>query len=499
MKHIIKILLLTAVAPLMTMCSTSIPDSAKVLDAKAKISPDYSDIDIPVNIAPLNFNIEEKGDAFVTRFYSNKGDEIVCDGRCIDIDVDQWHRLLANAQGDTVYADVYASRAGVWHKFAPLKFFIAEEIDPYISYRHIEPLYVNYEILRICQRSLECFDVRDIYNNCAHLDTEGDRQCMNCHSYQNYNKEGNMQMHVRVVHPGTLIVHNGEVRKVNLKVGDLLGPGAYCHWHPTLPIIAYSVNDTWQHFHSTNTNKVEVQDAASDLIIYNINTNTVQVVSDSPTELETFPAWSADGKSLYYSSASVPQMTKEEMAKYRMTNYKDIKYNILKRDFDEKTSTFGPVDTVYNAAKEGLSATFARESPDGRFLLFTVGEYGTFHNFHHDADLYILDRQTGMVSPLADVNSDDTESYHNWSSNGRWIIFSSRRENGSFTRLYLAHFDKNGKASKPFKLPQRTPSSDDLLFQSYNVPEFMVRPVEMSRNDMIDAVEQLPVDAIFKR
>ena len=80
------------------------------------------------------------------------------------------------------------------------------------------------------------------------------------------------------------------------------------------------------------------------------------------------------------------------------------------------------------------------------------------------------------------ANSADTDSYHSWSSNSRWIVFSSRRDDGLFTRLYIAHIDADGVAGKPFMLPQRDPQQYYAdLFRSYNVPEFITGPVRFDR------------------
>jgi hypothetical protein len=124
-----------------------------------------------------------------------------------------------------------------------------------------------------------------------------------------------------------------------------------------------------------------------------------------------------------------------------------------------------------------LSLVLPRISPDGRYLIFTTGCHGYFHIWHHDADLWMLDLKSGEARPLDEVNSPDTESYHTWSSSGRWIVFSSRRDDGLFTRPFFAHLDDNGRFGKPFELPSADPLYHREMLKSYNIPEFMHGPV----------------------
>ena len=75
------------------------------------------------------------------------------------------------------------------------------------------------------------------------------------------------------------------------------------------------------------------------------------------------------------------------------------------------------------------------------------------------------------------ANSDDTESFHNWSANSRWLVFSSRRDDGLFTRPYFCHVDAKGRVTKAFMLPQRNPRRFYRdRFLSFNVPEFIIAP-----------------------
>jgi Tol biopolymer transport system component len=478
---------------LFSMCSSpAVPTTWENATDSLTISPDYAAVTMPANIAPLNFKVTTEADEYLTHIHSRKdADGFTVGGKTLDIPAKKWKAMLAEAQGDTVFIDIYVRRDGKWYRYPRISNAVAEEIDPFISYRLIEPSYIGFEEMEICQRDLRNFKEERIYANTAMSD-EDEGQCINCHSYQNYNRDQHFQMHVRLNHGGTLIARGDTLKKVNLKTESTISSGVYPAWHPTLPLIAYSVNETSQSFHTRKLNKIEVQDAGSDLILYDVNNDYIKIIANDSTEMETFPTWSPDGKWLYYVSAKIPPMTHEQIKEYQNQNYKDFKYDIYRKPFDAKTLTFGTTDTVFQASRFGRSATLPRISPDGRFLIFTMGEYGTFHIWHRDSDLYILDLERMELRPLSEVNSRNVESYHSWSSNGRWIIFSSRRDDGSYTRLYMAHIDKKGRAGKPFLLPQRDPDQNARRFKSYNIPEFMVCPVDLSQRQIINAIKEEP-------
>ena len=75
------------------------------------------------------------------------------------------------------------------------------------------------------------------------------------------------------------------------------------------------------------------------------------------------------------------------------------------------------------------------------------------------------------------ANSGDTESFHNWNASSRWLVLSSRRDDGLFTRPYFCHVDTFGNVTKAFMLPQRNPRRFYRnRFLSFNVPEFIIAP-----------------------
>ena len=472
---------------LLTMCllacsGPQVPSQYKESQAEVPIYPDYQDVTIPENIAPLNFELLIQSDEAVVRL-SAAGEEIVCEGLKIRPDIDDWKALTQKAKGDAISVEVFADIKGQWIRFKPFHIYVsADPIDPWLSYRLISPSYVSYEELTLNQRCLENFDEEAFVDNML-CSTESGGQCVNCHSYQQWNPD-RMQFHARQTHGGTLIAYDGKIEKVDMRHDSLLSAGVYPAWHPTEKLIAYSTNMTMQAFHTAAPEKIEVLDSESDLILYDVDKHEVKTIEQQPNELEIFPTWSPDGKWLYFCSAHfVYQSDSVDRSEITM-RANEVKYNIYRKSFDLKTRQFGEREMVFCADTLGKSATFPRLSPDGRWLLFTLGEWGCFHIWHHDADLWMKDLKTGEVRAMDEMNSDDTESYHSWSSNGRWVVFSSRRYDGVFTRPFIAHIDAQGRGSKPFELPAKDPDLHRQFLKSYNVPELMKGPVKLSPQEV---------------
>jgi Tol biopolymer transport system component len=160
--------------------------------------------------------------------------------------------------------------------------------------------------------------------------------------------------------------------------------------------------------------------------------------------------------------------------------------------FDASTGRLGEqVDTLIAADKMGKSVTWPRPSYDGRYIMYTQTDYGYFSIWHPEADLWLLDLQTGESRPLKEVNSASSDSFHNWNTNSRWFLFTSRRDDGLYSRIYFASVDKDGKATKPFMLPQRNPKTYyRRLLYSYNTPDFTARRIEVQSRQMSRYIEK---------
>ena len=58
----------------------SVPDVFTETAALPKIYPDYTDVTVPVNMAPLTFELDEEADGMIARFAAADA-EIVCSGK----------------------------------------------------------------------------------------------------------------------------------------------------------------------------------------------------------------------------------------------------------------------------------------------------------------------------------------------------------------------------------------------------------------------------------
>lgn len=477
--------LLSLLFILISACKADIPKEAKELnEASIPIYPDYSNITIPENIAPLNFTITTPGDEFITR-YSTSSKEIIVEGANPHIPLKKWRRLFDGS--GSISVDIYIKNRGVWNHYPTFIWSIKDEIDSYIAYRIIPPSVESYEEISIMQRNISTFEERVIYTNRLVQDNKNG-QCINCHHFKNYQAD-RMLFHARQYLGGTILINQHQVSKIDLKTDSTISAGVYPAWHPTHNYIAFSTNRTKQSLHTNNTDKVEVFDIESDLILYNIDENDVSIIENDALELECFPAWSPDGKYLYYVSAYVNFPANLNREEYIMKNYTSVHYNLYRKPFNPEDATWGKKELVIDAAKENKSITLPRVSPDGKQLMFTMGNYGVFHIWHSDADLYLLNIEDGTYRNISEINSDNVESYHSWSSNGRWIIFSSRRDDGNYTRLYLSHYNNDGTLSKPFILPQKSPHFYNCFNYSYNIPEFTMNSVDITPQQIASQIK----------
>ena len=450
-------------------CSPT-PTNVTKVKQTPEIYPDYVGVTIPVDIAPLNFAMAD--DAFATidvEVKGTKGGSIHANGDYADFDVDEWHQLLKQNKGGALTFVVCAKKDGQWTGYQEFTVNVSDEpLEAWgITYRRIPPSYEMYSKMGLYQRNLSNFDEEALLVN-----TQTPNQCLNCHTANRTNPD-QFVFHVRGNHGATAIGKNG-IELLKAKNDSLGGSMVYPYWQPGGRYCAFSTNKTSQMFHTNMKNKrIEVYDSSSDVFVYDIETHTVlgDTIIMKKYWAENTPAFSPDGKWLYFTTAK---------RQIYPTDYDKEKYSLCCISFDEKTGKLGEqVDTLISTESTGKSYTWPRPSYDGRYLMYTQTDFGYFSIWHPEADLWLLDLQTGETRPMTEVNSERTESWHNWNVNSRWFLFTSRRENGLYTQIYLSMLDKQGQATKPFLLPQRDPKRyyRELLY-SFNTPDFTSKPVD---------------------
>ena len=439
------------------------PHDVKQANTMPAIYPDYRGVTIPVDIAPLNFNSAdeeaEKMDVVVT---GSKGGRLHSNGDQADFDVDDWHALTRQNRGGRLTFTVCVMKNGRWTQYKDFTVEVsADALDDYgLTYRRITPGYEVGGDIGIYQRDIHTFRETAILTERI---LPG--RCFNCHT-PNRTDPSLFTLQIRGEGGGTLVQRDGRQTWYDTKTDSTKAAGSYASWHPDGRYCAYSANAVHQAFFVGTGQRIEVYHDFSTVEILDTKTNQLIL---SPLiqngDLAIHPAFSADGRTLYYSTSKPCRVPAE---------YEKVKCSLCAIPFDAEKGVFGEqVDTLLNGPATDKSYTLVRPSYDGRFLLYTVSSRSNFPIAQDDADLWLMDLKTGGQRELKELNSPRTESYHNWSSNSRWIVFSSKREDGMYTRLYLAHVGTDGQASKPFLLPQRYPRKYYReMMDAYNVPDF---------------------------
>lgn len=459
--------LMTAV---MSVSCTEAVDNAAVTDRQPAIFPDYVGVTIPATIAPMNFSMADDADKMDVTVKGSKGGEMHVQGDYADFDLDEWHELLSQNKGGRLTFSVCAKNGGEWTRYKDFTMDVSRyDMSDYgLTYRRIAPGYEVYSHMGLYERRLDNFDERAIIEN-----TQVPGMCVNCHTSCRTNPD-RFVFHIRGDHGATLVKNGDAVELLKATNDSIGGSMVYPYWHPSGKYCAFSTNQTRQGFHVVRDERVEVFDLSSDVFVYDVEKHELITDTLLSTKLysENSPVFSADGKTLYYLTCLQQEYP---------LHFKDEKYNLCRIAFDPATGSYGnKVDTIYNAVEKGKSVTWPRPSYDGRYIMFTLADYGYFSIWHKESDLYLLDLRTMKAMPLTAANSSDADSYHNWSIGSHWFVFTSRRHDGLYSHLYLSCIDDNGKATKAFLLPQKNPKEyyTSSLY-SFNTPDFTSKPVEL--------------------
>ena len=491
---LLAVVLATATACWFTS-ATTVPGSFVEVGRPPRIDPDYSGCTIPANIAPLNFAIHEEGTRYCVRVSGEQGEPIVVGSRegGIALPVKQWRSILEQNRGGRITLDIFVcDKEAGWQHFSPIVNNVAaEDIDACVAYRRIKPVHNLYDNMGTYERDLATDREWPILQN-----PNGSQRCSNCHTFADRNPD-TMVLHIRGRQGNLMLLgRKGTITKVDTKSPISKSPATYATWHPNGRLLAFSINSPALLHHAVGDSR-DVLDYDSSLVLYDAETHRVSSppqLSD-PDYLETFPAWSPDGKYLYFCRA--PRLWRSDLKEKKLVpaNHCRVHYDLYRVAFDVESGRWGRLERLLDAADTGLSINEPRVSPDGRFVLFCMHDYGTFPVYQNSSDLYLMDTKT-LRWWRPDINSPRSDSWHSWSSNSRWIVFASKRRDGLFGRLYFSYVTPDGTAQKPFLLPQGDPKFYESFLENFNAPEFVQGPVDFSQEQILEAIQSGKVQKV---
>jgi tetratricopeptide (TPR) repeat protein len=200
---------------------------------------------------------------------------------------------------------------------------------------------------------------------------------------------------------------------------------------------------------------------------YSKDTGKLNVLpgADDPNFVQTSAFWSPDGKYLVYSRgvAKDPYETGHPRALYANDpNETQMQYDLYKIPFNDGKG--GKAERLIGGSENGMSNNFPKVSPDGKWIVFVRNKNGLL--MRPDSHLYIVPFAGGKERLLS-CNLKVMNSWHSWSPNGRWLVFSSKTPS-LYTQMYLTHIDENGNDSPAVLIEHATESN-----RAVNIPEFM--------------------------
>ncbi len=215
------------------------------------------------------------------------------------------------------------------------------------------------------------------------------------------------------------------------------------------------------------------------LVVYDTETGTYQPLpgADDPEYVQSNPTWSPDGKSIVFARSKVYWSDSIAAAQTILLDEKDVpefvvekkpfKFDLYRVPFNEGRG--GRSEPIEGASHNGMSNFFAKFSPDGKWIVFCKAE--NYMLLMPDSELYIVPAEGGEARRLR-ANTPLMNSWHSWSSNGRWLVFSSKA-NTPYTQLFLTHIDADGGSTPPVVLERFTGTD-----RAANIPEFVPLPAD---------------------
>jgi len=190
--------------------------------------------------------------------------------------------------------------------------------------------------------------------------------------------------------------------------------------------------------------------------------------ANDPRCVQTDGVWSPDGNYVVFARAEAkdPYPPDGKMATYADDPIElQIQYNLYRVPFNDGRG--GQAEAIAGASSNGMSNTFPKVSPDGRWIVFVKCRNGQL--MRPDSQLWIVPAAGGQARRMR-CNTPLMNSWHSFSPNGRWLVFSSKSRS-PYTRMFLTHLDDQGNDSPAILIDNATAAN-----RAVNIPEFVNIP-----------------------
>ncbi len=187
--------------------------------------------------------------------------------------------------------------------------------------------------------------------------------------------------------------------------------------------------------------------------------------ADDPAWVNFGAMWSPDGESLVFARARAQDPNPPGRPPARFANDPNelqIQYDLYRIPFNQGRG--GVARPIAGASANGYSNTFPKISPDGKWLVYVRSRNGQL--IRPDSELYIAPAAGGVARRMR-CNTPRMNSWHSFSPNGRWMVFSSKARS-YYTQMYLTHIDEEGVDTPPILIENSTPAN-----RAVNLPEFV--------------------------
>ncbi len=495
-------------------CRPQFPAETEKISASAPIFPRYeSGIAIPHNIAPLNFVLPDSVIEAFVEVSSSVTSRVFHIKRSFRFPQKIWRKLLYQAaQGtpDSLVIRIAArSNHTAFRLYPPLVWQLRpESIDPYLTYRLVQPIDGVFTATSLYERCLENFKTTSLMDNALM-----DNNCFNCHTYHNGNAK-RMMIHLRKPSEGTLFLEEDTFTKVfpdptclkqlpdSLQMPLSL---VYPSWHPDGQYIAFSTNLMGTGSYAAHRRFINLLDSAANIAVYDIKNNRILLDKSLWTSdyEETWPAWSPDGKWLYF--CRVAKMGQDTVQRYPHPSerVRHLYFDLCRIAFIAEKACFSDSVQTLLHGQYGACYSEPRVHPDGEKVLVCRALFSSRPD-HSFSDLVLLDTADFSIgktigNPAEILNSEEAESWHEWSGNGHWVVFTSKRMDGHYMFPFIAYFDGEN-FSKPFLLPQEDGTYYQTALRSFNLPTFTRNssPVTPSKAAKARQMPAKPMEVLYQ-